>query len=90
MILTKRNLNLKFVADFKAAMNCFHKERPMRTDQFRATIKRFLIFLHLKKKKKKRKEVLPTRLRVGSLKCMFASGLVVNRIEAPPKAKLMG
>lgn len=55
MILTKRNLNLKFVADFKAAMNCFHKERPMRTDQFRATIKRFLIFLHLKKKKEKKR-----------------------------------
>lgn len=52
MILTKRNLDLKFVADFKAAMNCFHKDRPMCTDQFRATIKRFLTFLHLKEKKK--------------------------------------
>lgn len=50
MILTKRNLNLKFVADFKAAMNCFHKDGPMCMAQFRATIKRFLIFLHLKKR----------------------------------------
>lgn len=72
MILTKRNLNLKFVADFKAAMNCFHKDGLICMDQFRATIKCFLIFLHLKKK------VFPVRLRVGSLKRMFASGLVVN------------
>lgn len=85
MILTKRNLNLKFVADFKAAMNCFHEDRPVCTDQFRATIKRFLIFPSSEKK-----DVLPARLRVGSLKRMFASGFVVNRIEAPPKAKLMG
>lgn len=65
MILTKRNLNLKFVADFKAAMNCFHKERPMRTDQFRATIKRFLIFLHLKKKKRKEKKFFPLACVLG-------------------------